>query len=106
MRPTGAIRDRKYKLVEWFEDGRVELYNLAVDPGETTNLVKSEPKLQQGSCQVFRHGGIGSEFRCQPCADRRKALDNVMYPSTPQFQATTQGTLPMNSLVLAVLATA
>ena len=45
MRPTGAIRDRKYKLVEWFEDGRVELYNLAVDPGETTNLVKSEPKI-------------------------------------------------------------
>lgn len=36
--PVSAIREGDYKLLEYFEDGRVELYNLADDPGETKNL--------------------------------------------------------------------
>ena len=42
-RPAGAIRDGDWKLVEHFEDGSVELFNLAHDPGETKNLAASEP---------------------------------------------------------------
>ena len=30
----GAMRDGEWKLVENFEDGKVELYNLARDPGD------------------------------------------------------------------------
>jgi len=33
-RPCGAVRVGEYKLIEFFEDNRVEEYNLAVDPGE------------------------------------------------------------------------
>lgn len=36
--PHGAIRVRDWRLVEFFEDMHVELYNLAKDPGETTDL--------------------------------------------------------------------
>ncbi|MGH9339668.1 MAG: sulfatase [Acidobacteriota bacterium] len=36
--PCGAIREGDYKLIEFFEDGNVELYNLAEDMGETRNL--------------------------------------------------------------------
>lgn len=32
--PSGAIRKGGWKLLEFFEDHRVELYDLAVDPGE------------------------------------------------------------------------
>lgn len=37
-RPSGAIREGDFKLIEFYEDGRVELFNLATDPGETTDL--------------------------------------------------------------------
>jgi arylsulfatase A-like enzyme len=40
--PYGAIRRRVWKLIEFFEDHRVELYNLASDPSETTDLAKQE----------------------------------------------------------------
>ena len=42
-RPAGAIREGDWKLVEQFEDGSVELFNLAQDVGETKNLAASEP---------------------------------------------------------------
>lgn len=43
-RPSGAVRAGDYKLVEWFEDGSVELYNLRDDIGETTDLSTSNPE--------------------------------------------------------------
>src|SRR5690606_13631745 len=43
-RPAGAIRQGDYKLIEFFEGGTLELYNLADDISETENLVKKLPK--------------------------------------------------------------
>ena len=49
--PQGAIREGKYKLVEWFENsidnekGAFELYDLLADPGEQNNLVDSLPQV-------------------------------------------------------------
>lgn len=42
--PTGAIRAGRYKLIEWFEDGRTELYRLDEDLGERRNLAEVEPR--------------------------------------------------------------
>ncbi|MBW3542836.1 MAG: sulfatase, partial [Planctomycetes bacterium] len=36
--PAGAIRRGDWKLIEFFEDGRLELYNLRNDPAEQDNL--------------------------------------------------------------------
>ncbi len=41
--PSAAIREGPYKLVEFYEDNRVELYNLDEDVGETSNLASSLP---------------------------------------------------------------
>ncbi len=41
--PCGTIRRGDYKLIEWYEDMRVELYNTATDLGETHNLAAAEP---------------------------------------------------------------
>lgn len=42
--PAGAIRKGDWKLIEWFETGRLELYNLKDDIGETTALNDDEPE--------------------------------------------------------------
>ena len=42
--PAGAVQAGSWKLVEFFEEGRIELYDLAGDPGETTNLAVGEPR--------------------------------------------------------------
>jgi len=45
MGPAGAIRMGDYKLIEVFETGEVELYNLSDDLGEQDNLSLSMPEL-------------------------------------------------------------
>ena len=42
-RPGGAVREGDYKLIEFFEDGRLELYDLRRDPGETRDLAARMP---------------------------------------------------------------
>ena len=42
-RPCSVIRAGKWKLHEYFEDGGLELYDLAEDPGETRNLIARFP---------------------------------------------------------------
>jgi len=41
--PAGAIRSGEWKLIEFFEDSRVELYNLKQDVGEKHNLSAAMP---------------------------------------------------------------
>ena len=41
--PYGAIRKGDWKLIENFEDNRVELYNLATDLGEKSDLAGAQP---------------------------------------------------------------
>lgn len=43
--PGSAIRKGDYKLIEFFEDGRLELYNLKEDIGQEENLVDKLPEL-------------------------------------------------------------
>jgi arylsulfatase A len=41
--PCGSIRKGDWKLIETFEDGKVELFDLKADPYETTDLAAREP---------------------------------------------------------------
>ena len=43
--PVGAMRDGQWKLLEYFEDGGIELYDLQADPGESQNLAESESQI-------------------------------------------------------------
>ena len=40
----GAVRARDWKLIEFYEDNHVELYNLATDIGETRDLASALPE--------------------------------------------------------------
>ena len=41
--PCTTIRDGDWKLIEWHEDGALELYNIASDLSEKTNLAAGQP---------------------------------------------------------------
>ncbi len=42
-RPGAVIREGPYKLIEYYEDGRLELFQVEADPSEQYDLVGSEP---------------------------------------------------------------
>jgi arylsulfatase A-like enzyme len=42
--PAGAIRRGDYKLIEFFETGKIEMYNLRDDLSETRDLAASQPE--------------------------------------------------------------
>ncbi|MCP5117131.1 MAG: sulfatase, partial [bacterium] len=41
--PYGAVREGPFKLIEFYEDGHLELYDLREDIGETRNLARALP---------------------------------------------------------------
>ncbi|NLO74547.1 MAG: DUF4976 domain-containing protein, partial [candidate division WS1 bacterium] len=43
--PGSSVRLGDWKLIEFFEDGRLELYNLREDLSETRNLAEQEPAI-------------------------------------------------------------
>ncbi|WP_099367978.1 sulfatase [Sphingobacterium sp. 1.A.4] len=42
---ASAVRAGDYKLLEFYKDNRIELYDLKKDPSETNNLVEKQPKI-------------------------------------------------------------
>lgn len=72
-RPAGAIRDGDWKLIEQFEDGSVELFNLALDVGEANNLAEAEPSR-------------AAELRGK-LADWRASVGARMPTPNPEFDA-------------------
>jgi arylsulfatase A-like enzyme len=47
-RPAGAVREGSWRLVEHYENGACELYNLDEDPGEMKDLAAAEPARVAG----------------------------------------------------------
>jgi arylsulfatase A len=41
-RPAGAMREGRWKLVEHYDDGKAELFDLTADPGERTDVAANE----------------------------------------------------------------
>jgi arylsulfatase A-like enzyme len=52
--PAGAIRSGDYKLLEFFEDGRIELYNLREDLSQQHDLAKEQPELAAELARTLR----------------------------------------------------
>jgi arylsulfatase A-like enzyme len=68
--PSGAIRDGDWKLVEWFEDDTVELYDLSSDPGERIDLAEQRPEIVERLRKALE--------------DWRKGVDAVMPRPNPE----------------------
>lgn len=81
-RPAGAIRDGDWKFIEHYEDGSFELYNLASDVSETTNLAAQEPMRVAEMKQALNDWRIAVDAQTNalnasfnPAAHRRIYLD-------------------------------
>ena len=59
--PVSSIRQGKWKLLEFFEDNRLELYNLETDLGETQNLAFENPQLANDLRQKLQNWRIEME---------------------------------------------
>jgi arylsulfatase A len=75
-RPGGAIREGDYKLIEFYEHQRHELFNIATDVSENTNLVDREPAR---SAQMAAR-----------LAAWRQAVDAQMPSENPDYQPNPQ----------------
>jgi uncharacterized sulfatase len=70
-RPAGAIREGDWKLIEFFEDGQLELYNLKRDIGEKNNLA---PKMPEKAAELQ-----------QKLAKWRKSVGAKMPTANPNY---------------------
>ena len=62
-KPAGVAREGDWKLIEQYENGSLELYNLAKDPSETTDLAAAEPArvaALRGKLEAWRRS-VGAE---------------------------------------------
>lgn len=63
-KPGGVVRRGDYKLIEFYEDGQRELYNLKDDLGETTNLADKLPEetVQLHKLLVQWRAAVGAQM--------------------------------------------
>ncbi len=62
--PAGAVREGRWKLIEWYETGDVELYERASDRGEGADLARRMPERARelrGRLQRWRRR-VGAEM--------------------------------------------
>ncbi len=61
--PGSAIRSGNYKLIEYFEDGHLELYDLSKDIGESENLIETKPEIADSLLEQLRKWRLEVEAR-------------------------------------------
>ncbi|PHS18371.1 MAG: sulfatase [Blastopirellula sp.] len=71
--PYGAIRQGNWKLIEFFEDGKLELYNLKKDPAEKNDLADTEIQLAKSMLEDLKAW--------------RKSVDAQMPTVNPNYDA-------------------
>ncbi len=77
--PYGATRNGDWKLIEFYEDGKLELYNLKTDPNETTNLVETNAKKAAQLLKELQAWRIDVDAKMptnNPNYDAKKANDS------------------------------
>ena len=74
--PHSAARIGDWKLIEFFEDDRVELYNLKEDVGEAKDVAAAEPEFTAGLRDRLRawRAGVGAQLPT-PNPDHNTARD-------------------------------
>jgi arylsulfatase A-like enzyme len=80
--PVGVVRAGNFKLIEWLEDGRVELYNVVEDLGEKNNLVRSLPEK-------------ASELKAKLAAWRKETAAPLRSAQAPAAPSTVPAPVPV-----------
>ncbi|MCA9107535.1 MAG: sulfatase-like hydrolase/transferase [Planctomycetales bacterium] len=98
--PGGAIRSGRWKLIEFFEDDRLELYDLLADPSETTNVAAAQADVTadlHAKLRTWRERVGAQMMRPNPNFD--EAAHHALYvdpdPSSLIAEATAAATEPL-----------
>jgi arylsulfatase A len=78
--PYGAVRSGNMKLIEFFEDGALELYDLKSDPNETSNLATQYPEKAQELLKQLKawRASVGAQMMTpNPDYDPEKAKEKA-----------------------------
>jgi uncharacterized sulfatase len=84
--PAGAVRAGDWKCIEFFEDGRLELYNLALDPAERHNRASEHPDRAtalQARLAAWRAGVEAAMPEPNPDFDPMRRYEWGRHPSAP-----------------------
>lgn len=89
-RPAGVAREGDWKLIEQYEDGSLELYNLAQDPSETTDLAATEPTrvaALRGKLEAWRRSVGAAPVKANPAFSRALWQDCFVKTDVTRLQA-------------------
>ena len=89
-KPGGVAREGEWKLIEQYEDGSLELYNLAKDPSETTDLAATEPNrvaALRGKLEAWRRSVGAETLKANPNFSRSLWEDCFVKTDVTQLKA-------------------
>ena len=89
-KPAGVVREGEWKLIEQYEDGSLELYNLAKDPSETTDLAATEPNrvaALRGKLEAWRRSVGAETLKANPNFSRTLWEDCFVKTDVSQLKA-------------------
>ena len=89
-KPAGVAREGDWKLIEQYEDGSLELYNLAKDPSETTDLAAAEPTrvaALRGKLEAWRRSVGAETLKANPNFSRTLWEDCFIKTDVSQLKA-------------------
>jgi len=89
-KPAGVAREGEWKLIEQYEDGSLELYNLAKDPSETTDLAAAEPArvaALRGKLESWRRSVGAEPIKANPDFGRALWEDCFVKTDVTKLQA-------------------
>lgn len=93
-RPGGAIRSGNYKLIEYYEDGRTELFDLKEDLGENKDISRQLPQKTaelKGKLDTWLASLKVQMPQPNPAYDKARETEGLQQPIRDQLKA---GVLP------------
>ena len=95
--PGGAVRQGNFKLIEFYEDNRLELYNLAEDDGENRDLAREMPGKRNELHRLLKEwrASVGAQMPTpNPDFDPDWTPQPGQKPSRPRNRANSASTSP------------
>lgn len=89
-KPAGVTQEGEWKLIEHYEDGSLELFNLAKDPSETTDLAAAEPArvaTLRGKLEAWRRSVGAEPTKANPNFNRAAWEDCFVKTDVTKLQA-------------------
>ncbi len=100
-RPGGAVREGNWKLIEWYEDDSAEIFDLAADPGEATDVSAKQPvrvKALRAKLAGWRKEVGAQEMAPNPAFDAAKHKALYLDPDPSKYAPATASPMSFEAM--------